>query len=309
MFDYVFEPMRLDLFEGEAIAATQGDATGADRPNTPGGKGEYAKVLFGKQPDAAAGEERESGKPGNTVDTTSDALADKTAAWNQLINGEYKDMYTQATQRMIDRRFRQTKELEAKVSAYQPVIDLLSQRYGETDAQKIIEKIESDTAYWTEAADEAGMTVEQYKEMQRLQRENQAFRKAQERASSEEAANRQLAQWYSEAEEMAAKYKGFSLEEETQNPEFVKLLRSGLPVETAYRVVHMDAMMSDAMGTAIRRTEEKVASNVRARGARPAEAGASGNSGYTVKSDVTKLTPRDRAEIARRAAMGEEITF
>jgi hypothetical protein len=309
MFDYDFEPMCLDLFEGEATAAaTQGDATGAGRPNTQGGKGEYAKVLFGKQPDAAAGEERESGKT-NTVETTSDALADKAAAWNQLINGEYKDMYTQATQRMIDRRFRQTKELEAKVSAYQPVMDLLAARYGETDAQKIIEKIESDTAYWAEAADEAGMSVEQYKEMQRLQRENRALREAQERASSEEAANRQLQQWYSEAEQMAQTYKGFSLEAETQNPEFVKLLRSGLPMETAYRVVHMDAMMSDAMGTAIRRTEEKVASNVRARGARPAEAGASGSSGYTVKSDVTKLTPKDRAEIARRAAMGEKITF
>ena len=54
---------------------------------------------------------------------------------------------------------------------------------------------------------------------------------------------------------------------------------------------------------------QQVTDNVRARGARPAENGVSSGSGFLVKSDVSKLTKKDRAEIARRAAHGEKIVF
>ena len=43
------------------------------------------------------------------------------------MNGEYKDIYTEETQRIIDRRFRETRNLEQQVGQYQPVIDMLMQ--------------------------------------------------------------------------------------------------------------------------------------------------------------------------------------
>lgn len=320
-------PMVLNLFEGEggaaaatagaAPAASQGETNGVPAPTRQAKKsGEYDNVVFGKQPQqpaAAQGEPAveatENKKIG--VQSTSNTLTDKKAAWRELVEGEYKDMYTQDTQRIINERFKETKRLQETLDGYQPIIDVLAQRYGVNDGDmgKLAEKINNDSAYWSEAAEEAGLTVEQYKEMQRLQRENKALQEAQRRRQQQEGANRQLQQWYAEAEALKAKMPGFSLENEVQNQQFMTLLRSGVPMEHAYKVMHMDEMMMDAMQTTAARTQQRVTDNIRARGTRPAEAGITAQSGYTVKDDVTKLTKKDRAEIARRAARGESISF
>ena len=76
-------------------------------------------------------------------------------------------------------------------------------------------------------------------------------------------------------------------------------------MEQAYKVLHMDDFLSKATAQA----EKTITNNIRARGARPQENGAAPKSAVVVKDDVSKLTPADRAEIARRAAMGETITF
>ena len=67
--------------------------------------------------------------------------------------------------------------------------------------------------------------------------------------------------------------------------------------------------MDDFLSKATAQVEKTVTDNIRARGARPQENGAAPKSAVVVKDDVSKLTPADRAEIARRAAMGETITF
>lgn len=72
--------------------------------------------------------------------TTSNTLEAKRRAFQDLVNGEYKDIYTEETQRIIDRRFRETRNLEQQVGQYQPVIDMLMQRYqiGDGDMGKLI---------------------------------------------------------------------------------------------------------------------------------------------------------------------------
>ena len=56
-------------------------------------------------------------------------------------------------------------------------------------------------------------------------------------------------------------------------------------------------------------TEKQVVDGIRAKGARPAEVGMTSSSGFIIKDDASKLTRQDRAEIARRATMGEKIRF
>ena len=71
--------------------------------------------------------------------------------------------------------------MEAQLSQQKPILDMLMQRYkiGDGDLSKLSAAIENDDAYWSEAAEEAGMSVEQYKQFQKLQRENLALRQAQ----------------------------------------------------------------------------------------------------------------------------------
>ena len=318
----------LNLFDGAAGAAASGAGEGAGsgtqgetQQTSPaatrrGSSGEYSNVKFGKQdqPAAAGGQQanppdagEESKKQG--VETTSDTLEDKRRAYRAMVDGEYKDQYTEDTQRIIDRRFRETKNLETQLSQQKPILDMLMQRYkiGDGDLGKLTQAIENDNAYWSQAAEEAGMSVEQYKQFQKLQRENAALLRAQRMRQNQQAAQQQLQKWYSEGEQVKAVYPDFDLGAESKNPQFISMLKAGVPVQHAYEVIHMDEIKAGVAQSTARQTEKQVVDGIRAKGNRPAENGTSSQSAFTVKDDPHKWTKQDRAEVARRVARGETI--
>ena len=106
---------------------------------------------------------------------------------------------------------------------------------------------------------------------------------------------------------MKADYPGFDLGRESQDPQFLSMLRSGVPVKLAYEVMHMDEIKSTVAQTTAQQTEKQVVEGIRAKGARPAENGTSSQSGFVVKDDPAKWTKKDRAEIVRRVQRGEQI--
>ncbi len=324
--------IRLSLFDGGAgagaAASGEGGASGAQGEtqaapaSTRRGSGEFQNVVFGKQGKAAEADspapetpkqpssDAGSDKEGD-VTTTSDTREARRQAFQELVRGEYKDIYTEETQRIIDRRFRETRTLEQQLGQYQPVIDMLMQRYqiGDGDMGKLSQAIENDDAYWSEAAEEAGMSVAQYKQFQKLQRENEALLRQQRRQMTDQRAQEQLQQWYGEAEQLKALYPKFDLNDEVQNPQFLSMLRAGVPVQHAYEVVHMEQIKAGVAAMQARATEKQVVDGIRAKGTRPQENGTSSQSSFIVKDDVSKLTRKERQEIARRAARGERIEF
>lgn len=333
--------IRLDLFDGGAAAGGDGDGAAAPASqNGDGAKGgsqaapgstrrgksgEFQNVLFGKQSaPAAAGEgggqegQQQSSVAGSDKDkqpgvtTTSDTLEARRKAFQDLVNSEeYKDIYTEETQRIINRRFRETQNLEQQVARNQPLIDMLMQRYkiSDGDIGKLTAAIENDDAYWSEAAEEAGMSVEQYKQFQKLQRENAALMRDQQQRRSQQAAQQQLQKWYGEAEQVKGVYPSFDLNAEVKNRQFISMLKSGVPMQHAYEVVHLDDIKAGVAKMQAKATERQVVDGIRAKGARPQENGTTSQSAFTVKDDVGKLTKAERAEIARRVARGEIIKF
>ena len=302
--------------------SAQGDTKGAVPGTTRRGKsGEYANVRFGKQPDGAtatgtvtsAQTDPHAAGGGNNqgVQNTSDTLEDRRKAFRDMVNGEFKDVYAEETQRIINRRFSDTRTLEAQVQAQQPLIDLLMQRYniGDGNIQKLTAALENDNAYWSEAAEEAGMSVEQYKQFQKMKRDNAALLAAQRGRQQQEARQQQAQQWFQEAQAVKAKFPDFDLGAELQDPAFTAMLRAGTPVEHAYKVRHFDELMDNAMQVTTATTEKRVVGNVRARGSRPAENGTTAQSAFTIKDDVSKLSKKDRAEAARQAMRGVKIEF
>lgn len=326
--------IRLDLFDGGAAAgagtgaaasgdgasSAQGETQAASATTRRGKSGEYKNVLFGKQPAAqkAAGAEGPDGNEQSAdagrkqgVITTSDTLEAKRQAYRDLVNGEYKDIYAEDTQRIINRRFREAKDLEQQMGQYQPLITMLMQRYqiGDGDVKKLSAAIENDDSYWAEAAEEAGMSVDQYKQFQKLQRDNEALRREAQRREDGQRAQQQLQKWYTEAEKLKESYPSFDLDAESERPEFLSLLKSGVPVKQAYEVLHMDEIVAGAEAAKAQATEKQIVDSIRAKGARPQENGTAAQSAFVVKDDVSKFTKKDRAEIARRAARGEIITL
>ena len=296
----------LALFDGDGSGGGEAAAAATNDSGTTGQTGE--KVLYGKQTPADA-------TPANTQATNENSPTssdeDRRREYDRLISGEYKDFYTEDTQRMINRRFKETKNLQARLDEAQPLLDMLYQRYkvADGDTKGLMSALENDDAYWSEAADEAGLTVEQYKQFQKMERENRALREAQARRTTDARAQAQLQHWYQEADALKQMFPKFSLEAEAQNPEFISMLKAGVPMEHAYKTIHYNELVNDAMATAANNTEKKVVSNIRAKGSRPIENGTAAQSAFTIKDDVSKLSKKDRAEIARRAARGEKITF
>jgi hypothetical protein len=89
----------------------------------------------------------------------------------------------------------------------------------------------------------------------------------------------------------------------------MRLLKSGVPVQHAYEVVHINEIKQNNAVHVAKQTSKATADNIRARGNRPKENAGSATPGVQYKSDVSKLTKKDRAEIAKRVARGETISF
>lgn len=153
------------------------------------------------------------------------------------------------------------------------------------------------------------MSTEQFKAFSQMKRENRRMKQALEQRQRQQGMEAQLQRWYSQAEEARAVYPELDMDRESRDPRFLSMLKAGVPVQHAYEVLHMDTIKAQVAQDAARTSAQRVTDNVRARGARPAENGTSTGSGFLVKNDVSKLTKKDRAEIARRAARGEKIEF
>lgn len=313
--NYELFRVRLNLFGDGAAGAegASGETTASSVPTRQSKSGDD-HIIYGKQVDVTTNTVEQPSDAGNETPethTTSNTLEERKKAWRDLVNGEYKDLYTEDTQKLINKRFKEEKAVRDSLSKQQPIIELLSQRYNVTDGDmgKLMSALEGDTAFWQQVADESGMSMEQYMKMQRLQRENRALQEQQRQRDGAAAAQRQIAAWTQEAQALKAKYPGFDLNAEAQNEQFVRMLRTGVPMEHAYRVMHMDEIVNDSVRTMAQQTEQRVVNNVRARGARPAENGTSSQGAFTYKDDVSKLSKKDRASIAKRVARGETIRF
>jgi hypothetical protein len=147
--------------------------------------------------------------------------------------------------------------------------------------------------------------------VKRLERENKVLqaqqREAQERAEFE----RKFAGWTQEAEALKATYPSFDLIEEFNNPQFVRLLDSGVGVKGAFHAIHHDELAAGLAQYTAQQTQKAVIDGVKANGIRPNENGTRGSNGAGQKIDVHKLTKEQRKELAERARRNpdELITF
>jgi len=104
-------------------------------------------------------------------------------------------------------------------------------------------------------------------------------------------------------------YPNFDLKTELKDRNFFSLLNVGIPMQMAYEMRHMKELQDAAVRAAVQTTEQQMATKMKSKNARPSENGTASKSAVVVKSDVSKLTREDRAEIARRVARGESISF
>lgn len=237
---------------------------------------------------------------------------DRNAEFEKLIKGEYKDLYDAKVQDTIQKRLKGTKDTVAKYEALSPTLELLARKYGLKDANDVDalnKAIEDDDTYFEDEALEKGISVEQLKEIRKMEKENAELKRQMSDKSAEENASKIYAMWMEQEASAKQVYPNLELRAELQNPQFVNLLRNNVDVRTAYEVIHKDEILPAAMQFTAKTVEQKLTNKIIANGARPSENGNASQSASLVKSDVSQLSKADRAEIIRRVARGEKIRF
>lgn len=286
---------------GGAAAGGEGAAAAAPvaAPQQPGVKSnQLADVQYGKQESAPAAGEKGSAEERNS-------------RFEELIKGEFKESFDTRVQDIIQKRLKGNEATVQKYNALAPVLDLLAGKYGVDagDVEALSKAIEEDETFYEDEALEKGLTVQQVKEIRKMQRENAALKAQVEERSRRENADALYAAWVQQAEALKQIYPSFDFQAEANNEQFRRLLQSGIPLQTAFEVIHKDELLPATMQYTAKRVEAKIANNVRAGQKRPAEGAAGGRSAVQVKSDPSKFTKADMDEIARRVARGERIVL
>ncbi|MBE6961274.1 MAG: ribosomal-processing cysteine protease Prp [Ruminococcaceae bacterium] len=290
----------LQLFGDGAAAA----GAGTGRAETTAGAGSSRRLTTGATQTPGG---TETAQPPAAGEAKSSDAADKRKAFRALIEGEYKEQYTELFQNAFNRRFREAKGMESRLKAQKPVLELLAQRYNvqPDDMAGLRSAMEADESYWRAAAEKAGMSVEQYRQFEKLRQDSRQLQQLRQR----QRAGQQLTGWLREASAVRNQYPAFDFQAELADGNFRQLLRSGVGVQQAYELRHMEEIKAAAARQAAQSAGEQMAARIQSRSVRPRENGISTQSAAVTGSDVRSLTPAQRREIARRVQRGDKIRF
>lgn len=283
-----------------------------DKGKKPRGKAKATKApaspdagLTGAEPDGQQGQPNEPGQDD----------AQRRADFEKYIT-ENKDLYDERVQGLIRNRLRDHEQLEKRATEYGELADVLAAKYGveSADANAIMKAIEEDRGFYQDAAERAGMTVEQYRENQRIMRENAQLRREMQQVHSEQQRHEALTALQQQEAGMKQFYPNFSLDAEAQLPTWGRfrdlMTKNMLPMREAYELIHRDDIIGGAVQYAYTQTQQKVVNDIRTRAARPSENGI-GQSAPAAQPriDPAKLSREERRAINERVMNGERVSF
>ena len=279
-----FRALNIQLFaEGSGDGAGAAD-TGAAVSQPQSGE---ARVVYGKQPESAESTPPVAGEEGGADNS------DKKKSYEELIKGEYKSDYNKDVNHIVGKRIAQERERMRPLSE---LAEKLMVRYEAEDFEDLLKKIDDDSVFEAMSI-EKGKDPEVLKELEGLRVFQNRMHNRMRMQEAEREADMQYNRWEQEAEEIKKTYPGFNLDDELQNPQFRSMITTKNP--------HHEELVKAAEEAAL----SKAAKSVSVNAARPSENGLGNQSGVIVKNDVSKLTKKDRADIAKRAARGERIEF
>lgn len=290
----------LQLFgeEGGEMAVDSGFATG--EAENPVGDG------------VATGSEGEQIASAEVTDQPSET-------WEDLIKGRYKKEYNASVKDAVNKRFKNQRNLQSQIDSIDPMIRALAQKYGiaanndgSIPIEALTKSVMDDNSMYEQEAFKRGMSVDDLKEIKRLEQENLQLRRANQITEEQREWN-EIEEQGNLTREL---YPDFDLETEMQNPQFGRILatmrQSGFPnaVRTAYEAVHRDEIMGGAMRYAVSQTEQKISNSIQSGMRRPTENGTNSQSSASVGGfDPSKLTKAQLDDFKRRAERGERIVF
>lgn len=286
--------MDLQLFaEGAAGGTAAGDA-GTAAGGTP----------------AAAAPDAQTQTPGPDAQGQTETPEERAKRF-EAYKAEFKAEINAERKKMIQDRLRkangQNKALTDQLTALRPMIDNIAKQYGvdPDDPAALVAAFENDDRNLEALAYKEGMSVDELRMRMQYERKNQAL----EAQLAEQERLRQFAAWDAEAQALQQIFPTFDLPTELENDGFVRMLDAGVPMQTAYEVIHKDELIRGAMQYTAQETAKKVTNRVMANGARPAEAGLKNGAAAVTTANINNMSRAQMEDAKRRALRGEYIDF
>lgn len=222
---------------------------------------------------------------------------------------EFKAEYDAEVQSAIKDRLKKTKAesqgYKDQLDKMAPVLELLHDKYGTDDNDKLLAAMEADDKLYEEEAYKRGMTVDQVKEWHRIERENRMLRAKEEQMAREA----QYAAWDRQFAELTQVYPNVDPKAEMQNPNFVRLMNAGVPIRDAFELIHKDELTRGAMQFTANKVAEKMANAAMVNSAHPTENGVNGGAASLAQPNLAAMPIEKFREAIQRSKAGETIDF
>lgn len=239
--------------------------------------------------------------------------AGKKMSFDELINAnpDYKKDF----ESKMKTRIKGHKQLQGRMDKVIPLMELFAGRYGidasdMTDEvfESIVSKALDDNFFYEDEAMKRGVDVEVYKTLQKSERENATLRRFHDNVIQSQERQQRFLALHNEAEEVKKVYPSFDLDTEMSNETFQRMAwGAGVPLKTAYEVVHHDEIMAAGMQVVAKQTAEKISNSIQAGTYRPQEGGMSQQS--ATLSEHKNFSKEELEDIRRRVRSGERVVL
>lgn len=238
----------------------------------------------------------------------------------KALKDEFPDEHGKYMQSHLGRRMKTSedaaKAAQAQLDAINPMLTTLAARYGvdASDPAAIAAAVEADATFLEDVAAQNGMSVEDYKAHMAQQRELEELRAFKQRSEDRADFERKMQAWIGQEQEAKAVFPDFNLQAELSGEngeQMLQLMNMGWPVVEAYKMLHVNELVSGAMAKTAQVVQEQTVNNIRARGMRPTENGAGGSNAAvsTKPKNPADMSRKERDALARRVMRGERVTF
>ena len=243
-----------------------------------------------------------------------DAEADLKARWEEAKKGEFASLYGQDIKNAVYDRFKNQQDLQAAMDRLEPALKVLRERAGVESNDDLAAHILDDDSLYEDAANEAGMTVDGYKEFMKLKQEHEQHVREQAEYQRQEEVNRHYQGLVQQSEEFRKQFPDFDLQKELSNPEFLRLTSPavGVSIEDAYFAVHHREIGAQQMAYGMKRAQQQMAQTIMANGNRPREGGMGNQTAAAadMKIDPRGMTRKERDAIRQKIHNGARgVTF
>lgn len=253
--------------------------------------------------------QQEAAAPAEQKDSQQEAQSNPRMSWDEIVKDPE---YNQELQKLIKARLRESGAYKDAMEALEPALTLLARQYGidpgKKDYKALAQKITDDDHYYETKAMETGDSVETVKKLEQQEAELNRFRRQEAQNLETQKINRHFESLEQQGEALKARFPGFDLRAELQNPVFARMTApdSGISVEDAYYAVHRAEIQSAQAKVIADQTAKQMANSIRSNAARPDESGSRQGSS-TVSFDYSKASRAQREELKRRIRSGERI--